>query len=288
MHVCVLMFLVDAATGTADYMKHSLPILMSAALLLGACSDKGTSPVAKAQYAVAEPAAPTASDLSGAPKRDYWTPVASHLAGTYRSECMQRPGTARATGTLVIAADGSYTIAGVADSLRTSERMILSHTRNPGEADGLLINAASPAAILGMMNGEQGRGSAVTFRKDQLHLSCDESTDPIGLAGKDLYTVYASVLDVSPEKIACTTVESEQQSELRYQLKDGVITINDRSFKLATMDEMVTLEKGFASMSYQANSEEEERGVTINFDTTGKIRKVITYGKDAPNVTCGT
>ena len=262
-------------------MKNLL-LLTSAALLLGACSDKKTESAAiKAQYAVTLPAAPTASDLSGAPKRDYWAPVAAYLAGSYSSDCIRLPNTTRAPGKLVIANDGSYTIAGIADSLRNSERTILSHTRNPGESDALLINAGAGTTILGLMSGDQGRGSAVRFQQGDMRLSCDESPDPIGLTGKNLYAVYGAVLAVPPEKLACPAVE------LNYQLKDNVLTVNGRSFDLATMDEMVTLDKGFASMSYQASSEEEDSGVTINVDTTGKIRKVITFGKDGPNLSCG-
>jgi hypothetical protein len=113
---------------------------------------------------------------------------------------------------------------------------------------------------------------------------CEQAKQPIGLAGRKLYTVYAKELDSAARTIRCVKVGELKMSDLSYQFGNGAAKLGDDSFDLANMDEHVMLMNASSVLSYSASSDAND--INAVHDKHGNLLSVQAKGKSGTSYSC--
>lgn len=268
--------------------KFLLLLMMTSTLLLGACGKKSAdAPDAAVQNSVpAGDEAPAANEPEP-PKADYWKPVASYLPGSYGGACM-RPldVTKRVNGKMVIATDGKFTFNEFSGNLLTTEQTLFGRSHEANGLPKLIVSAIEKETMLSLTSGDKGVGSIVSFKKDDNNIfTCEQSNDPVGMAAKPMYAVFAGVLESAPHKIDCIMASSMTMSALNYQFKDGLLKIHDQTYDLSKMDETVAITDNFSQFLYSATAAD-EHNVSVGLDKYGKVMMVLAYAKGGALFSC--
>ncbi len=273
-----------------------LPLLLIAStLLMGGCKKAETAPDAPVENSVAEGDESTeAQNEPELPKADYWKPLASHLAGSYSGNCKATSADAkREPATIVIASDAKYTFKEFSGDLRTSTQALFTRKRNADGSASLNTSFMWDDGLLGLMSNEKGDGYSINFaktlKKEEFDLgntfACDPSTGALAIAGKPLYTIFASVMETAPGKLLCALPGSMLPTSVPYKFKDGVFEVGAHKFDVTKMDEHVNIGEGFEQFLYTAMAEGDQ-SVSLGLDEHGKVMMMAVMGKPDNSISC--
>jgi hypothetical protein len=260
----------------------TLTALLLAALALGACKDSAQDQAQaagqEANAETGEQTADAAGDEPELPKADFWKPVAPLLASNYGGGCTSGLEMKPVPDTITIAADGKLSVGDYSTSLLKSE-LKLTRSVDTKAAPGNTLIAGDDDVMLSMMSRAGGQGDHAMLKYGEKVLTCDKAKNVLPLAGKTLYSLYASMLDSSARKIRCIKVGTMAFTDVDYRFEKGVAKVQDEIYDLAKMNlESVNIGKEQDTLAYHA-SDSDQRSLLIMLDRSGKLMHVTAMGK---------
>ncbi len=271
------------------FSRHFL--VMSAILLLSACSDDRDQP-APEQETPAHPQATKQAHVAPVlPKVDFWAPLLAGIAGTYDSECesidSNVPGMQALPplpGPIVVMTDGNVRSAGQSLNLRTQIVTSLARQRQAGQPANLSMHAMNEKLMTFSLEQRDGR-DRITFGMPYSLKRC-KITSPLPISRQSLYTTFAKLLDANLQ-VECVNAGSFRMDKRPYKLAKGILDFDGRVIDLSeSSHEIVTLQTD-AGFSYSAELPDEEQ-LIITLNPQSQLTQFFLTRKKSPVIVCST
>ncbi|MFB9242882.1 hypothetical protein IV454_20580 [Massilia antarctica] len=266
--------------------RPALLMLLTAVLALSACGDKSRKVAPESQEASEPAVEEVASNEPQLPAADYFAPVLASAAGSY-SACQAigagAEGGSKASGTVVVAANGKVSGADVAADVTPDTDSMMIRQRAGNAAPTVSLAVQSDKFTLSLMEHDDGTKQA-HFGSPPNNLVQCKITTPIKLASQSLYATYAYVMDAKT-RIKCLNADTFKFDEVDYQVAKGVLKIADEVYDLNTL-KMETVSFGKDKLFSYLGQTADERSIMVFLDAQGKVKNLQVRGKGNKAYAC--
>ncbi|NHZ39333.1 hypothetical protein [Massilia aquatica] len=266
-------------------------LVISAILLLSACSDDSDESAPEQEAPELPQAAEQAHAASVLPKVDFWAPLLAGIAGTYDSECepvdVNVPGMQAIPplpGPIVVMADGNVRSAGQSLNLRTQIVSTLERRRQAGQAVNLSMGTMTEKMMTFSLE-QRDRRNWIMFGMPYSLKRC-KIARPLPLSRQSLYTTYAKVLDANLQ-VECISAGGLKMDVHPYKLAKGILDFEGRLVDLKDPSHEIVTIHADAGFVYSAELPDEEH-LIITLDAQGQLTQLFLTRKKSRAIVCST